>query len=250
MTTNVIDLVNGEFACDSRWSCDGPGFVLYADDTGFEKIAVNGEIAMIFAGHGGLIQAWKDWLKSQPDSTKPRPPTTVPVGGMSIGISLCVVNTATCKVLFQKDQLDSVHGALFAGSGKVPALLCWARNQNAQEAVQAAINVDIKSGGTVRYLVFDTRESNVVDTTRIDEVDQILAKEGMVVYVNQSGPVTIPVGTAEKSDSNVRDLVKKIKAGDVAATAPCDSMYLSWSQEDLDRLDTALLEAFGAANEK
>lgn len=250
MTTNVIDLENGQFACDSRWSCDGPGFTLYIDDTGFEKIAVKDGIAMIFAGHGGLIQIWKDWLTTQPNSAVSRPPTTVQVGTISIGISLCVVRTQDRKVLFQKDQLDSAPNALFAGSGKVAALFSWIRNKDAQKAVEAAIESDIKSGGTVRYLVFDTGATNVVDTTRIKQVEQNLAKEGMVVYTNLNSAVTIPVSTAEQTDSNVRDLVKKIEAGDVAATAPCDSMYLSWSKDDLDRLDTALLEAFGAANEK
>jgi hypothetical protein len=41
-------------ACDSRWSIQNHNFILYIDDTGFEKIIPHNGIAFMFAGNGYL----------------------------------------------------------------------------------------------------------------------------------------------------------------------------------------------------
>lgn len=95
----------------------------------------------------------------------------------------------------------------------------------------------------------DVRIAIVPRGSTSTSVDKKLVTEGKVVSVSNCGFVSVPVSEAEKTNPEVKKLVDKVKNNEIAATAPCDSMYLSWTEDDLARLDTAILEAFGPANQ-
>ncbi len=254
MTTNVTDLSARQMASDSRWSIvvpeplpgldHKPDFVIFIDDARFDKIVRHRGTAYMFAGNGRMIQAWKDWLASAPGSAVSRPPPYTAEGG----IAICMVEMATAVVKFDKGQKikdpdKSSPKALFAGSGARHAHGHWKVNRDALKAVEAAIAVDIFSGGAVKYVRFADGSHNLDEAETINDVTQRLAKKGIVMYQGHGNKAGISVEQAATGDPAVREVLDRIASGKLVAGAPFESMYEPWSEEDVRRLDAALNEA-------
>lgn len=231
MTTNVTDLVSEQVASDSRWSFPEVNFVLYVDDTGFDKIVLHGNYAWMFAGSGRLIQEWKDWLASNPTSSAGRP-------GVN-GVAFCIVDLVK-KVVNHWGQDIVLSQAMFAGSGALPAHMCWSRNRDPLKAVESAKSQDIYSGGIVKFLKFLCKSNNLVNTETIFDVSTACLQRGTVMYHSQK-PAT-PVAVAAANDPEVKALVQKIQTGTATASAPCDAMYNNWPAAEVERLDKSLDE--------
>lgn len=236
MTTNVTDLKAGKMACESRWSVSKPDFVLYIDNTGFDKIVLHGRSALMFAGNGRLIQEWKDWLHSKPANSKGHPPVN--------GVAVCIANMTSSVVMFDRGQdikrpSEEAPVALFAGSGAYHAHTCWTVNADALKAVESAKNVDLFSGGDVKHVIFACGSHNVGNTATIDDVHQMLVMKGTVMY-HKNPKVGSPVLEAAANDKELQKVVDAITSGALSADAPCDSMYSAWSAQEVRALETAL----------
>lgn len=237
----MIDLTSGISASDSRWSCQAPSFLLYIDDTGFEKIVHHGNLAFTFAGNGKLIQEWKNWLATNPSNSTGAPPTTAQTLQGPISITICIVRMSDKAPIFCRGRSIAFENALFAGTGATQARTFWAATKDAKLAVESAKSMDPFSGGSVKYLEFTNGKNNLSETATIEDVGRLLATEGTVMYVaNENRVFAVPVSDAEAKDTNVRQVVEQLKAGDVAATAPCSAMYNEWSQNEISELHAAL----------
>ena len=73
MTTNVFDGPVGLVATDSRWSIQRGRWLIYLDDTNFDKIELTDAAAFMFAGSAVLIEKWKLWIRSNPPDASGMP---------------------------------------------------------------------------------------------------------------------------------------------------------------------------------
>lgn len=238
MTTNVFDINARHMATDSRWSVDSAKFVIYVDDTGFDKICTAKGHAFMFAGNGKLIELWKDWIAKNPSST-PKPPLKQD----DAAVSMCIANIETALIRFEYRQDISLPFARFTGSGAKFAHDCWQVNNDAQLAVDSAKKQDWFSGGTVTYFDFDSGQHNLLNSTTLKNVQTQLL-EGFVMYKNNYGQ-PIPAREATDNDSEVQSIFEKIAQGEMSANAPCEAMYSSWTDNEIKELHAVLDDIFG-----
>lgn len=237
MTTNVNDLTASKLATDSRWSTHIPGHAIcYIDDTGFDKIFVdkNLKFASSFAGNSKLISEWKDWLATDMSTNPPL------VYDEDVSVSICIMDCSG-KLLFQARQ-DIEHqedGSLFAGSGALHAYECWKANKSAEVAVLSAQKVDPFSGGSVVSVDFVNCNHNVQNTLSLRDLNAIFIKKGYVMYLNSTGS-TVEFQTAAANDPKLQELAKNLSAGTAQLTAPHDSMYQDWTEQQKLDLSNAL----------
>jgi hypothetical protein len=237
MTTNVFDEARGLMATDSRWSIPHGKYIIYLDDTGCDKILLVRKRAIMFAGNGGRIQQWKDWLLSEPtdDSMQPRVE----------GICICIADTTTAKVKNSFKQTVVDAEGYFAGSGTRFAVPCWSSNKDARRAVGTAKQADDYSGGEVKYVDFKGGSHNLYrgSNVTIQMVDDAILKRGLVMTTNTAH--TLPFATAANDDPELAEIRAKIAAGDLSASAPSDGMYEEWSDDEKFSLKESLAEMFG-----
>ncbi|MEI6745949.1 MAG: hypothetical protein WCL34_08305 [Methylococcaceae bacterium] len=236
MTTNVFDINARHMATDSRWSIDSSEFVLYIDDTGFDKICIAKGHAFMFAGNGKLIEQWKNWIAQNPSNT-PKPPLEQD----DSAISMCIANIETAAIRFEYRQDISLPLARFAGSGAKFARDCWLVNNNAQLAVNSAKQKDWFSGGTVAFFDFCSRQHNLLNSISIKEVQtQLLG--GFVMYKNTGQP--IPAREAAERDPEVKALLDKVVQGQVTVSAPFEFMHTPWTEREKAELYSVLDDIF------
>jgi hypothetical protein len=237
MTTNVFDEDRGLMATDSRWSIRHGQYIIYLDDTGCDKILLVRNRAIMFAGNGGRIQQWKDWLLSEPKDSSGQPKEE--------GICICIADLASGKVKKSfKQELVDLTG-YFAGSGKNYAIPCWKNNRDAKRAVETAKVDDYCSGGEVKYFDFKDQTHNLYrgSYVTIQMVDDAILKRGLVMTTNKVQ--SLPFATAANDDPELADIRAKIAAGDLSASAPSDGMYDEWTEEEKASLKESLAEMFG-----
>jgi len=242
MTTNVIDLINGAVASDSRWSISGKSFIFFYDDPGFEKILPLAGSVCVFAGNGFLIEEWKKWFQTKPKDRTGHPPTSLslPNGTQSITINLVIKKTK--KVRFSRGSAERFgNEAVFAGTGTYPAIASWTLEKDAIKAVENAILSDHFSGGTIKHLAFNGVPHNLNQSRSIQEVNKLIGEEGTVMFLDNS-KLCMPVAEAKLQDTSVAQMADAIAAGSVNASAPCASMYTDWTAEELSDLGDALDE--------
>lgn len=237
MTTNIYDIPGKILASDSRWSIDKQNFIVYVDDTGCEKIILENDIACMFAGHGGLIQSWKEWIINPDRSEKP------PVEIGDIAVVICMVNTITGHLIFEYGQNIQLEDARFAGTGAIHACSCWFTNRNATQAVSSAIKSDWYSGGEVKYFDCKKKLSNVQNSANINDVHNALAKRGTIMYKNNENQF-ISVKDAANNDPDVATVLRDLQSGAIVANAPCDAMYNKWPEEKIKELHSVLDQCF------
>jgi len=239
VTTNVIDLLTGASATDSRWSFEKDNFVIFIDDVGFEKIVSANGHAFTFAGNGVLIQGWKDWIEQRIGAKYP--PVDPCVQGQPT-VAVCIVEMQTRDVKESWGAAITSPEAIFAGSGAKRAKACWDVNKDSQRAVESAKSGDVFSGGSTKHLAFACGTNNVKEVARIEDVCSAMVTRGMVMYKNDGN--VIPVQKAAANDPQVAEAVGMLRAGVAAPTAPCDSMLGSWTTEEKRQLHTVLHSIF------
>ncbi len=243
MTTNIYDACARKLASDSRWSINRPNFVIFVDDTGFDKIFTKNNFAMMFAGNGMLIQIWKNWLSvDNPDLSR------IPSVQMGTeAVVLCMVNMNDASILFEYGQQICLKDVRFAGSGSEHAHACWSQNRDPCLAIESAKKVDLLTGGEVKFFDFMNSKDNLQNIITIDDVHQKLKNRGRVMYkLNPSK--TFSVQDAANSDLDVKALLSDVTAGKISAGAPCDSMHNQWSKEKINELHSVLHEMFSESN--
>lgn len=253
MTTNIYDGNKKVMATDSRWSIPYGPWLFFLDDTGYEKIERFGGFSLMFAGDGGKIQEYKDWIRSAPADDSKMP--------VEKGMSVCIIEDASGAVTFQKHQDIESENVLCAGSGSIWAFGCWKGNRCSKQAVETAKTMDNCSGGDVKYIDFADGSTNVLPAVgqadiRIETVTQNILKRGNAMKI-QSVPTGVPnLGLAKTAAANsscteaeAREQATKLAAtGQLSATAPCAGMHNDWSTEDKSEFKTALGKMFGWKN--
>lgn len=242
MTTNIFDGTARVMASDSRWSICHGNYLIYLDDSGCDKILTRHNRAIMFAGNGGRIQEWKDWIMSDPtdDSNQPK----------EEGICVCMVDTTNGKVVLSvKQKVVNIHG-YFAGSGSNYAAPCWVQNQDARRSVETAKVADICSGGEVKYIDVSNAEKHIHNLytgswVTIQMVDDAILKRGLVMNISNEGGKALPFAAAANDNEELADIKAKIAAGDLSASAPSDGMYEEWSSEEKGQLKRAFSDMFG-----
>nr|WP_279086767.1 hypothetical protein [Comamonas thiooxydans] len=243
MTTNVYDSKTGVMATDSRWSHTFGKRIVYADDLAYSKIEIYQKSAFMFAGNGQMIQSWKDWISSSPTDDSGMP-------GYD-GVCVCVVDIPSKKVRFKQPQDITKDGGYFAGSGSMPAYLCWSKNGDAKMAVTSATQSDPYSGGVVRHIDLNDMSGNLsigpVVPQRIDDVRQAVLQRGMVMTIAQN-TAPFPLSQLAANDVELAQIRDEIASGKIAPAAPCDGMYTEWTDEQKSELKGVLSDIFGWQN--
>lgn len=241
MTTNVFDGIQGVIATDSRWSVLWGRRLIYVDDSRFEKIERFRDFAFMFAGKGSIIQLWKNWIRSAPPDMTGMPQCD--------GISVCIVNVDTKKVVFSERQDIVKDGAYFSGTGSRYAYLCWEKNRNPQKSVESAKSVDVFTGGEVKYLDMNDGSHNlhaVTEDVTIEMVSKAIESRGMVMEIASASKQAAPFKLSDIAahEAELQEIKELISNGSLSPEAPCDGMHSEWSRDDKERLKEALATVF------
>ena len=251
MTTNVYDASGGVLATDSRWSYQHGWFLIYIDETAFEKLEVIGNFAFMFAGRGQVIQNWKTYLRSKPTDGSNMPDCD--------GMCMSGVNTTTGAIRFAEGNSVSREGATFAGSGSKHAVECWLRNRNAKRSVESAKVFDPATGGRTMYYELNGGGHNLAQghvglPGTIADVDKALLTRGIIMDTRPlqapgvpfplSNGASTPAPASDVDKKEIDELMRKLQTGEASAEAPCDGMYSEWTPEAKDRLKGFLGEVF------
>lgn len=238
MTTNVCDVSVGMLTSDSRWSRETGEWIIYVDDTGYDKIVFDAKLAFLFAGDMVNIDAWKQWVVN--GRTGPMPLSYLQ------RMSVIQVDINTGKVIFQSHQfLNSSFGvsvkALYAGTGAPSAKKCWDTNKCAATAVESAKLDDMLSGGTVVYLNRKTKGTNVTNGKSASDVIQQAKEKGMIMH-KTSGQAPVPVKVAANDVSNpaAQAVANLVLSGGVSFSAPFPEIDAPWSEEKVKEFEAAL----------
>lgn len=243
MTTNAFDQRASKVASDSRWSYllkDGEEFraVVYADDTGFDKMVIGQGACALFAGPSNLIDEWKEYIKSPNKIVLRRPRTQK-------GFAVCIADGSTGRIIFEHGQEYREENVYrFAGSGAGFAKTCWLVNGDAVKAVTSASLADMFSGGAVKYFDFKTQDHNVDLTGKYASINEAITRRGIVMYAKYAGK-KVSIHDAAKTDPKVQTLLRDIAAGNASAVAPTGADPVIWTDADEERLDASLEAFFG-----
>lgn len=241
MTTNVFDGNQGVIATDSRWSVLYGRWLIYVDDSRFEKIERFEDFAFMFAGKGSIIQLWKSWIRSKPADISGMPTCD--------GISVCIVEAKSQSVVFSERQDIIKEGAYFSGTGSRYAYLCWETNRNPLRCVESAKNVDVFTGGEVKYLNMTNGSHNlhaVTEDVTIDMVSSAIETRGMVMEIASASKRGVPFKLSDlaANDTGIQEVKSMIASGTLTPEAPCDGMHSEWSLDQKERLKGALSTVF------
>jgi len=249
MTTNIFDGHACVMATDSRWSIRHGDWLLYLDDTNYQKIERSHGKALMFAGFGGKIQEWKNWIRSNPADDSGMPEFK--------GVSVCMVDESTHEVDMTDEKYYINNNVYCAGSGKELAYGCWLVNKSSKQAVETAKSKDFCSGGDVKFIDFKNSETNLVNfypeaEPTIEKVSLAIAQRGISMKLStQSAPI-LPFSKADAAASEeavVRaEIAGLVANGQLSADAPCDGMHDDWSEENKAKFKAALGKMFGWKN--
>ena len=241
MTTNVCDLVSGVLTSDTRWSRESGGWLIFVDDTGYDKIAYDKKLAFLFAGDLESIDSWKNWVFSGR-------PGQMPIAKLT-GMSAIVVDTKLSKLVFQSHTSlpSSVFGsavrALFAGTGAIFAKNCWDKNKCAKTAVKTAVDADIQSGGLVVYFKCNNRENNILTKVTQSEVKELAKTKGYIVNMNNTqAPITVQEAANDPSNPAAQAIANMVLSGGVSFSAPFPEMDKPWSEEKIKEFSGVMAE--------
>ncbi|MBV1835105.1 hypothetical protein [Novacetimonas pomaceti] len=183
MTTFVIDLNNRMIASDSRLSVKVSDNLIIAVDTDEDKILVHNGLVFIFAGNGPTTFGWRDWILGETEKFPPFPPKNGHIGAI-----ICAVNISTLdsEMVIGDERIiirDQERGLLIGGTGRKVAKEDWDKNQNAISSVQAAINRDARTGGTIKYYDILTGKHNLTRPLHsVSNVRRMFRENSIVMY--------------------------------------------------------------------
>lgn len=237
MTTNVYDVASGLLTSDSRWSAKDGEWMVYVDDTKFDKIIADAQLALLFAGDLLNIAAWKNWVVAGRAAPAPM--------DMLNETSIVIVDVATGDVVFNTDYLlwsdiGPARHAWYGGTGAPYAKDCWEVNKCAKKAVESAIMADKYSGGTVLHFNRNTLVSNVMNSESHLSVMAQMKERG--IMKNSSGAefkvseVVSSDNSAEYDSAGVLDsvakkLAEKVMNGSITLSAPFPGIEQPWTNE-------------------
>lgn len=238
MTTNVYDVSAGLLTSDSRWSFEEAGWLVYVDDTDYNKIVWDAALAFLFAGGIGPIEKWKRWVTGGRKVAAPFDDTDE--------MSVIMVDIKTGEVVFNSDYLLQ-SGALdspdawYGGTGAPYAMDCWQVNKCAKTAVYSAKQRDQYSGGEVMYLQRHTQESNItVDAPSSNVIQQCQQRGYMINTVAPNEPVLVQDAANDPTNLVAQNIAMKVMSGAVKLGAPFPGMKQPWTQEKKQELQRVL----------
>lgn len=236
MTTNVYDISKGLLSTDSRWSKDNGEYVVYIDNTGYDKIVYDNRIAILFAGDLDLVDVWKKWFhKGKPD---PRPK-------LLDDVSLIIVSLETGMPVFKSEYTltsgnEETIQAVYGGTGGVYAKNCWEVNSCAITAVNTAIKEDLLSGGEVVYLNRNNLSNNIKNSCKIFHVNTQLKETGTIMNMKTKQKESIQNFMNSSNSSSAQALVEEVISGNAKLSAPFVGKGQPWSNEKIAELDNVL----------
>lgn len=235
MTTNVYDLGFGLLTTDSRWSLQDGHIIAYVDDTGYDKLVYDNQLAILFAGDLCKIEEWKSWFKA---GRIDNPPTD------TTGISMIICNVINGDKVFNSDYLLESHEgnklvALYGGSGSSYAKDCWEVNKCAATAVNTAMSYDVKSGGKVVFFNRVDFDNNIDNSTDINDIRNIFIERGMMINTNTLERVSIKDAANDTNDA-FKNMANRVISGNVELSAPFPGMTQPWTNEKKEELKQAL----------
>ncbi|MFM5169652.1 hypothetical protein ACEUAX_21880 [Aeromonas veronii] len=252
MTTTVCDLVNKIITADTRWSCgsqgelvlsDGRQYLVYCDDTGFDKISVVGKTALVTAGDGRLIAAWKQWWAGDADPQN-RPATHI--DGKN-AVNITIIDLENNQVIFDaglKQVLFCIRTnqikAFTAGSGASHAASDLLINGCAKQAIGYASRHDYCTGDSVSFACYRTKQNNL--NSSINDYDVIvdgITTRGYVMALRIDKP------SDKGCEISQHPLSTEIKAlfstGKAVASAPVPGVgSFQWTEETDAKFESAM----------
>ncbi|WP_042141851.1 hypothetical protein [Pseudomonas parafulva] len=225
-------------ASDSRWSFtlpDSPNLLAFVDDTGFDKLAIRGDHAMVFAGDGLLVEKWKQWFTQPKLDFDELPPVEReiddPLEPEPVLISL--IRTSSCEILYEtEDFLAYGESASFAGSGASYAKRCYVENGCCQTAVATAGKHDPATGGETKFIDLSTRQHNLSQiSVSLRDATQAFMERGIVMDITT------------KEETAFLELVECFSDFDVGSarlSAPIGKSGHHWTDHEKGKLFAAL----------
>ncbi|MBF8726136.1 hypothetical protein [Pseudomonas putida] len=228
---------------DSRWSIESfdekSNLVAYVDDTGFDKLAVSPQFAMVFAGNARLIEEWKAWFAAPVLALANRPATMINLaGGKQASVTIGLVEKSTGEMRFSAGMFMSHREkARFSGSGAQYAKDCYAVNGCGMKAVNSAAVKDHFTGGETKYIQLRTGSMNlsILPGSKQDMINA-MQQRGFVMDTN-----TKTVTAMSDWKSPTADAQKAISAGIDTLSAPTGLPPHQWTVQEENDLDQALL---------
>lgn len=232
MTTNAIDRKQLVIASDSRWSYVENGHLIYVDDVDFDKIAWRQGGAMICAGSGVLINAWRDWYLAPMPSPTPPPTEYLKPDGETDSLMVTVFAAGTGDVLFSRGwylPLDDV--AYFAGSGAEFAHRCFSEKRCAKTSVVTAAKDDHCTGGETKYVHLADGTHNLSNVQKsLHDIDSDLMTKGKAMDLTTKNVISFAEYAAAPGQANA------VKPNASNLSAPTGQKISRWTEEDKQRL--------------
>lgn len=260
MTTTVCDLVNKIVTADTRWSCgsqgelvlsDGKNYLVYCDDTGFDKISVVGKTALVTAGNGMLIAQWKEWWAGDADPTN-RPATEV--DGQNV-VNLAILDLQNNEVIFDAGQKQALFctqthkiQAFTSGSGGSHAASHLIREGCAIKAVSYASQYDYCTGDFVSYACYKTDRNNL--NKQINDYNVIvdgITQRGFMMALDMNKPND---KGCEIAKHPLADEVKALfTTGKAVASAPVPGLSnYKWTEDTESKFEAAMEKVHALRN--
>jgi len=248
MTTTVYDYNRRILASDSRWSAvftstDGD-YLIYADDTGFHKIAIRPGASLILAGDGQLISEWKRWWQQPTINSDNMPEVALSeirlVSVMLITNEGDILFDAGPKMVLVDTQTQGYVG-IFSGSGKDYAAECFDRNRCFRTAVETAKRLDVCSGGTIMFSDISTGDHNLHDENYdYNSVITAIHDRGMIMKINNLNMSANDPVTNLSAHHDADSIKKALKSGSIRACAPSGDSQFRWTESRINRLKSAI----------
>ncbi|EMC3732700.1 hypothetical protein VDN26_003527 [Vibrio cholerae] len=253
MTTTVCDLLNKIITADTRWSCgsqgelklsDGQHYLVYCDDTGFDKISVVGKTALVTAGNGYLISQWKKWWSGDADPAQ-RP--DIFIDGKT-AINLAILDLDKNEVIFDAGQktllfctVSNEVKAFTSGSGGSHAASYLLRMGCAKSAVEYASQHDYCTGDKISYACYKTNQDNL--NQQISDymvIVQNILTRGFIMALDMTSKPT-DTGIEIAKHPLYQEIVGSFQSGNAVASAPVPGLSnFKWTDETTENFNRAM----------
>ncbi len=247
MTTNVRDSNKGKFATDSRWSVSLHSVIrnsfVYTDSGRYNKIMVGQKLALMFAGSSSKIAAWKKAVKEE-ESGRPQ----INWEEMAFDdIAVSIFDKRSKKILLERKhnvnldpaihRLNTTH-ASFAGTGTLPAYLCWSQHKDPIKAVHSAKTDPFTGGNPIVFDFNDGSDTLLQPESTLDDLHENLKTQGKFMITTSSLSPSfqgIPIADAVEKYPSLKPAIDKIGL-EFEAFAPFADTYQKWTPAEKDNL--------------
>lgn len=248
MTTTVYDASQLLLTSDSRWSAevslqDGT-YLLFVDNTGFNKLANRLGGVLVLAGDGELISQWKSWWTAEGNIDVQTMPA-VALNNMRM-VSVMIVSKESGEILFdagpklayadESAEEGRTYLAVFSGSGQQFAANCWWTNRCSHTAVSSAAANDPCTGGDVKFINCTNDENNLEDENfDYTSIKKSLTERGMLMKIADKNVIPLD------QHAQGADIKDQIANGAIRASAPTGmESTFKWDEARLAKLNHAV----------